>query len=90
VPLTRLARERQIVLRTARRWVERFRKDGLVGLVRRERNDKDERKLLPELQQIIEGLALSTPRLSAAAVRRKAVEAARKLDANPPRPAGRG
>jgi hypothetical protein len=45
---------------------------------------------LPELQQIIEGLALSTPRLSAAAVRRKAVEAARKLDANPPRPAGRG
>ncbi|MGA8658125.1 MAG: helix-turn-helix domain-containing protein [Chthoniobacterales bacterium] len=45
VPLTRLARERQIVLRTARRWVERYRKDGLVGLVRRERNDKDERKL---------------------------------------------
>jgi putative transposase len=65
VPLTRLARERRIVLRTARRWVERYRKNGLVGLVRKERNDKDERKLLPDLQQIIEGLALSRPKLSA-------------------------
>lgn len=59
VSLTRLARERWIVLRTARRWVECYRKNGLVGLVRKERNDKDERKLLPELQQIIEGLALA-------------------------------
>lgn len=84
VSLTGLARERRIVLRTARRWVERYRKNGLVGLVRKERNDKDERKLLPELQQIIEGLALSRPKLSAAAVHRKAVEAARKLDLNPP------
>jgi hypothetical protein len=33
VPLTRLARERQIVLRTARRWVARYRKNGLAGLV---------------------------------------------------------
>ena len=39
---------------------------------------------MPELQQIIEGLALSKPKLSAAAVYRKAVEAARKLDVNPP------
>jgi putative transposase len=84
VPLARLARERRIVLRTARRWVERYRKNGLVGLVRKERNDKDERKLLPELQQIIEGLALSRPKLSAAAVHRKTVDAARKLNVNPP------
>jgi putative transposase len=84
VSLTRLARERRIVLRTARRWVERYRKNGLVGLVRKERNDKDERKLLPELQQIIEGLALSRPKLSAAAVHRKTVDAARKLNVNPP------
>ncbi len=84
VPLTRLTQERQIVLRTARRWVERYRKYGLVGLVRKERNDKDERKVSPELQQIIEGLALTRPKLSAAAVHRKAVEAARNLDLNPP------
>jgi putative transposase len=84
VPLTRLARERQIVLRTARRWVERYRENGLAGLARKERNDKDERKLLPELQEIIEGLALSSPKLSIAAVYRKAVEVARKLNVNPP------
>ena len=84
VPLARLARERNIVLRTARRWVERYRRSGLMGLVRRERNDKNERKLSTELQQIIEGLALSRPKLSAAAVHRKAVEAAMKLDVNPP------
>jgi putative transposase len=84
VPLTRLARERQIVLRTARRWVERYRKNGLAGLVRKKRNDKNERKLLPDLQQTIEGLALSRPKLSAAAVHRKAVEAAMKLDVNSP------
>jgi hypothetical protein len=40
VPLTRLAKEQQIVLRTARRWVERYRKSGLAGLVRKERNDR--------------------------------------------------
>ena len=76
MPLTRLARERQIVLRTARRWVERYRENGLAGLARKERNDKDERKLLPELHEIIEGLALSRPKLSVPAVHRKAVEAA--------------
>jgi hypothetical protein len=64
VPLTRLAKEQQIVLRTALRWVERYRKSGLAGLVRKERNDKDERRLLPELQEIIEGLALSRPKTS--------------------------
>jgi putative transposase len=41
VPLTRLAKEQQIVLRTARRWVERYRKSGVAGLIRKERNDKD-------------------------------------------------
>jgi putative transposase len=76
VPLARLARERNIVLR---RWVERRRQGGLMGLVRKERNDKNERKLSTELQHIIEGLALSRPRLSAASVHRKAVEAAKKL-----------
>jgi hypothetical protein len=37
---SRLAKEQQIVLRTARRWVERYRKSGLAGLVRKERNDR--------------------------------------------------
>jgi putative transposase len=64
VPLTRVGKEQRIVLRTARRWVERYRKNGLAGLVRNERNDKDERRLFPELQEIIEGLASSRPKRS--------------------------
>ena len=78
VPLTRVAGVNSISLRTARYWVKRYRQDGLEGLARKERNDKDERKLSPDLQQLIEGLALRKPRLSAAAIHRKAVETAKK------------
>jgi len=35
-----LAREKGIVLRTARRWVDRYRREGLTGLARKERDDK--------------------------------------------------
>ena len=41
-------------------WVERYRENGLAGLARKEQNDKDERKLLPKLQEIIEGAGEST------------------------------
>jgi hypothetical protein len=44
---------RDTAILVKRRWVERYRKNGLVGLVRKERNDKDEPKLLPELRLII-------------------------------------
>src|SRR5580692_2094961 len=62
VPLAQVAREQGVVLRTARRWVDRYRREGLTGLARKERDDKDKRKLSPELQQLIEGLALRKPR----------------------------
>ena len=61
VPLTQIAREQGIVLRTARRWVDRYRKEGLTGLARKERGDRDKRKLTPALQQLIEGMALRKP-----------------------------
>ena len=35
VPLARVARERGIALRTARRWAGQYRREGLAGLVRR-------------------------------------------------------
>ena len=40
VPLTQIAREQGLVLRTARRWVDRYRREGLTGLARKERGDK--------------------------------------------------
>jgi putative transposase len=84
IPLARVAREQRIILRTARRWVKRYRSDGLAGLARKERGDKAQRKLSTGLQQLIEGLALRKPSLSAAMIHRKAAEAAKNLGERPP------
>jgi putative transposase len=84
VPLTQVAREQGVILRTARRWVQRYRREGLSGLARKERDDKDQRKLTPALQQVIEGLALRKPRLSAATIHRMVAETAQKLGPPPP------
>lgn len=84
VPLTQLAVEQGIPLRTARRWVDRYCREGLTGLARKERADKDKRKLTHALQQHIEGLALRRPRLSTATIHRQVAEAAKKLGQEPP------
>jgi putative transposase len=84
VSLAHLAREQGIVLRTARRWVDRYRREGLIGLARKERGDKDKRKLTTSLQQLIEGLALRKPGLPVATIHRQVVEAATKLGQEPP------
>jgi putative transposase len=78
VPLARVAQEQNVILRTARRWVRRYRREGLAGLARKERSDRAQRNLSTDLQQLIEGLALSKPRLSVATIHRQVVEAAQK------------
>jgi len=82
--LAHIAREQGIILRTARRWVERYRKHGLAGLARKERGDKHKRSLSPTLQQSIEGLALRVPKLSTATIHRKAMEIAKNTGEDPP------
>jgi putative transposase len=84
VPLTQIAREQGLVLRTARRWVNRYRKEGLTGLARKERGDRDKRKLTLVLQQLIEGMALRKPRMPVATIHREVTETARKLGQEPP------
>ena len=84
VPLTQIAREQGLVLRPARRWVNRYRKEGLTGLARKERGDKDKRKLTPALQQLIEGMALRKPRMPVATIHREVTETAKKLGQEPP------
>jgi hypothetical protein len=51
----------------------------LTGLARKERGDKDKRKLTPALQQLIEGMALRKPRMPAATIHREVAEAAKNL-----------
>lgn len=84
VPLTQLAVEQGVPLRTARRWVDCYRREGLTGLARKQRADKDKQKLTPALQQYIEGLALRKPRLSTATIHRQVAVAAKKLGQEPP------
>src|SRR6185295_10606973 len=59
VALTRLAQEHGVALRTAQRWVERYRRHGLVGLASKSRSDRGGHRLPVELQQLIEGLGTS-------------------------------
>src|SRR6266436_5296312 len=49
VPLTRLATEHKLQLRTIRRWVQRYRADGLVGLIRPKRKDKGQHHFLRQI-----------------------------------------
>jgi putative transposase len=80
LPLAHLAQTEGIPLRTARRWVHRYREQGLAGLARRPRSDRGARTFPPDLIKLIEGLALRTPALSAAAIHRQAAAVARAQD----------
>src|SRR3954452_24300971 len=84
VPLTQIAQDQGLVLRTARRWVDRYRREGLTGLARKERNDKDKRQLAAPLRQLIHGLAFRKPRRPPATIPREVADAARNLGQEPP------
>ena len=72
VSLQRLADDQRIPLRTAQRWLQRYQREGLVGLAHRPRSDHGQRRTVsPEVQQLIEGLALRKPPPTVAAVHRQ-------------------
>ena len=72
VSLTEAAAARSIPLRTAQRWLERYRAEGLVGLARNGRTDRGSRRSLSEsCRRVAEGLALQQPPLSVSAIQRE-------------------
>jgi putative transposase len=72
VPLPTLARQHGLSLRTARRWVQRYRTGGLGALGRQPRRDKGARRALPPLLvQLVEALALPKPAPSVATIHRR-------------------
>ena len=84
VPLARVARDRGLALRTARRWAAQYRREGLAGLARKGRSDRGRRRLSDKLRQAIEGLALKKPPLSAASIHRQAITLAERLGEEAP------
>jgi len=78
VPLTALAREHGVSLRTLERWLSDYRRDGLAGLVRQPRADDGSRRFPAALVQLIEGLALRRPAPTLATVQRQAARVAQR------------
>lgn len=84
VPLTRAAGDAGVPLRTAQRWLGRYRSAGLAGLARPSRSDSGRRRMPADLQALIEGLALRKPAPAIAAVHRTATEVANARGWPPP------
>jgi putative transposase len=80
-----VARTHQISLRTVQRWIKNYREHGLAGLVDRARKDKGTpRRLPPDAIRLVEGLALQTPKRSAAAIHRQILSIAKEQGWKPP------
>ena len=77
VPLTRAAAGAGIPIRTAERWLARYRQGGLSNLVRATRRDAGTHHLPADLVALVEGMALKRPRSSAAAIHRRIAAAAK-------------
>jgi putative transposase len=71
VPLACAARLAGVPVRTAERWLARYRQQGLAGLARPVRRDAGIHRLPADLVTLIEGLGLKKPRASAAAIHRR-------------------
>jgi putative transposase len=71
VPLARAARDAGVPMRTARRWLARYRQLGFSGLARTARGDATGRRLPAAMVALIEGMGLKKPRSSAAAIHRR-------------------
>src|SRR2546423_4350387 len=85
VPLTDIAAVHQLSLRTLRRWVQQYRAHGLAALMRAARKDQGQRRsLTPQLQHIIEGLALQKPRRTVANIHRETARISRAHHWTPP------
>lgn len=77
VPLSHASSGAGVALRTARRWLARYRAAGLVGLARMPRADLGRPKLYGELIDFIEGLFLHKPRPSVATIHRRVLAMAK-------------
>ena len=80
-----VTRAHQNSLRTVQRWIKQYRENGLIGLADAPRADKGTSRKLPRTAiHLIEGLALQTPRRSAASIHRQIATIALEQGWKPP------
>jgi putative transposase len=82
--LTQAASDAGVAVRTARRWLAKYRAKGMLGLARSARSDTGQRKLAVEVVGLIEGLALRKPQPSVAAIHRRVAAVAHGRGWQPP------
>lgn len=75
--LSAAAVEVDVPLRTAERWLERYRVGGLAGLAAKPRADRGNRRTPTDLVKLTEGLALRRPALPIAHIHRQVTALAR-------------
>ncbi len=79
VSLAEVARSHGMSVKTLEGWLSRYRRGSLIGLARRRRSDQGvRRRISPECQQVIEGLALTPPKRSIAQIHREVSELAKR------------
>ena len=78
VSLCEAAARAAVPVRTARRWRERYRGDGLIGLADGPRSDRGVRRTRGELITLIEGLALRRPAAPVAHIHRETTAVAQR------------
>ena len=71
VPLGEAATDAGISIRTARRWLARYRADGPAGLARPTRPEAGKRTFPKELVELVEGMALLKPPPSIVTIHRR-------------------
>jgi len=78
--LRSVSKDSDVSFRTLQRWVASYKREGLVGLVRKGRGDAGERRAItPRLREAIEGLALEKPPLPLTSVHRQAKQFAQMV-----------
>lgn len=84
IPLTTLARDTGVGLRTLHRWKKNYFAGGIDSLRPVTRTDQGQRRTSPELVSFIEGLALTRPRPSIAVMQRLARAEGERTGVVPP------
>ena len=83
--LRQVALDAGLPYRTAQRWAALYRQFGLAALARKGRADRGSRRsLTPQMQKVVEGLALQRPPLPVAALFRRVYQIAQEQNQKPP------